>query len=86
MNIESNLRKNPHYAQGIQKRTKAVNSYNESHLLPYMKTFTGYDSLKAGALNYNLVLVGSDQVWLPLGLYTKFFNLLFVDDSICKMA
>ena len=32
------------------------------------------------------MVVGSDQVWLPLGLKTRFFNLLFVDDNVRKVA
>jgi hypothetical protein len=42
--------------------------------------------LKSGSKNYGLIIVGSDQVWTPLGLYSKFFNLLFVDDSIPRMS
>ena len=32
------------------------------------------------------MVVGSDQVWTPLSLPTKFFNLLFVDDKVRKVA
>ncbi len=30
--------------------------------------------------------MGSDQIWLPLGLYTNFFNLLFVHEAVPKVA
>lgn len=39
-----------------------------------------------GSLNYAAVVVGSDQVWTPMSLPNKFFNLLFVSDSVRKVA
>ena len=80
------LRKFPDYAKGIAGRTAAVNRYKTEHLEPYCKEYVGFDALCAGSLNYDLVLVGSDQVWLPLGLYTKFHNLLFVHETVPKVA
>ncbi len=36
--------------------------------------------------NYDAVMVGSDQLWTPAGLMTKFYNLLFVPDNIRKIS
>lgn len=74
------------YAKNIAIRTKANNNWKDSIMEPYCDTYIGYESLHIGSKDYNLVLVGSDQVWTPLGLYSKFFNLLFVDDSVPRIS
>jgi hypothetical protein len=80
------IQKYPNYAKGILERTKAVNAYKEKKLIPLFKRYQGYDSLNKGSKNYNTIIVGSDQVWSPMSLPNKFFNLLFVDDSVTKIA
>lgn len=77
---------NINYLKGIESRTKAVEKYKEKKLYPLFKDYMGYKELKQGSRNYDAVVVGSDQVWLPAGLKTGFFNLLFVDEKIRKIA
>lgn len=77
---------NLNYINGIKVRTKAVEAYKERKLIPLFHDYVGFRALQEGSRNYDAVVVGSDQVWLPLGLKTKFFNLLFVDDSVRKVA
>ena len=74
------------YAKNILIRTQAVNAYKEKKILPYFKEYIGYEALCRGSKNYKLVLVGSDQLWLPMSLYGKYYNLLFVDNSVPKIA
>lgn len=83
---KSILQKYPHYAAGIRQRTEAVNQYKERKLLPLFHKYVGYKSLHEGSKNYAAIVVGSDQVWSPLSLPNKFFNLLFVSDDIPKIA
>lgn len=80
------MRKHPKYADNITKRTQAVDGYKEKKLLPLFHTYIGYDALHKGSLNYDAVVVGSDQVWTPMSLPNRFFNLLFVDDKVQKIA
>lgn len=80
------LRKHPDYAANIAKRIKAVNIYKTEKLFPFFHEYVGYEDLHKGSLNYNKIVVGSDQVWTPMSLPNKFFNLLFVDDKIPKIA
>lgn len=80
------LKKYPQYAANIAKRTQAVDGYKEKKLLPLFHTYIGYDALHKGSLNYDAVVVGSDQVWTPMSLPNRFFNLLFVDDKVRKIA
>lgn len=78
--------KDINYIKGIKVRTEAVESYKQRKLLPLFHDYYGYDDLKKGSLNYEAIVVGSDQVWLPSGLKTGFFNLLFVNDKVRKVA
>ena len=80
------LKKYPAYAAGIAERTKAVDAYKQKKLIPLFHEYIGYDALHKGSLGYDAVVVGSDQVWTPMSLPNKFFNLLFVDDSVRKVA
>lgn len=82
----NDLKKNASYAQNIKVRTDAVEAYKERKFIPLFKDYVGYEALHKGSKNYEAVVVGSDQVWTPLSLPTKFFNLLFVDDSVRKVA
>lgn len=78
--------KYPHYAKGIGERTKAVNEYKSKKLIPLFREHIGYQNLHEGSKKYKAVVVGSDQVWTPMSLPNKFYNLLFVDDNIPKIA
>lgn len=74
------------YVRNISERTAAVDAYKAEKLIPFFRDYNGFKALCEGSRNYDTVIVGSDQVWLPTGLPTKFFNLLFVDDSVRKVA
>ena len=74
------------YVNDIRIRTKAVDNYKQGKLISSFVDYRGYKQLHEGAKNYDVVVVGSDQVWTPLGLPTKFYNLLFVPDAVRKVA
>lgn len=76
----------PNYATNIGKRTEAVDAYKKQYLQPLFHEYVGYEALCSGSRNYAVVIVGSDQVWTPLSLPNKFFNLLFVADNVPKVA
>lgn len=80
------LKGNAEYAANIKLRTDTVETYKEQKLIPTFKDYIGFKALHEGSKNYDAVVVGSDQVWTPLSLPTKFFNLLFVDDTVRKIA
>ena len=82
----NDLKKNVGYAANIKVRTDAVEAYKERKFIPLFKDYVGYEALHEGSKKYDAVVVGSDQVWTPLSLPTKFFNLLFVDDKVRKVA
>ncbi len=80
------LKQHPIYAEGIKERTKCVEAYKEEKLVPLFRTYSGYQNLHNGSTNYEAIIVGSDQVWTPLSLPNKFYNLLFAKDSVRKIA
>lgn len=84
--IQKEQKKHPDYAEGLRKRTKAVDSYKQKKIRPFLHDYKGFEKLCSGSLNYDTIVVGSDQVWTPLSLPNKFFNLLFVDDTVRKVA
>lgn len=76
----------PQLASYLKLRIDAVEQYKKQKLYPLFHNYVGFNDLKKGSKNYKTIIVGSDQVWTPLSLPNKFFNLLFVDDSIKKVA
>ncbi|MEL7587600.1 MAG: polysaccharide pyruvyl transferase family protein, partial [Prolixibacteraceae bacterium] len=77
---------NRHYKNNECIRTSSVNLFKEEFLIPYFRVCNSYNELRKCSKRYDTVIVGSDQVWSPLSLYSKFTNLLFVDDQIPRIS
>jgi len=76
----------PEYAQRIAERTAAVNKFKTKYFEPKCDYYTGWNSLAKGSKNYDVIFVGSDQVWGPMSLYAGFYNLMFVDKSVPQFS
>jgi hypothetical protein len=74
------------YAANIAIRTLAINRFKAKKIEPFIRIYDGFENLCKGSLNYAAVVVGSDQLWTPVSLYNKYFNLLFVDDKVPKIS
>ncbi|MDR1491163.1 MAG: polysaccharide pyruvyl transferase family protein [Planctomycetaceae bacterium] len=74
------------FADNIAIRTFAVNQFKKEKIEPFVRVYDGFKNLCNGSLNYAFVVVGSDQLWTPMSLYNKYYNLLFVDDEIPKIS
>ena len=79
-------KKTGQYAVNMRIRTDANNRFKDENMEGLCDEYIGYKNLQKGAFNYDAVMVGSDQVWTPLGLYSNFFNLRFVADQIRKIS
>lgn len=80
------FRKYPKVASNNSIRLGRFKEYREKHFHNYSNVFRGYSNLVKGAQNYDTVLVGSDQLWTPAGIASKFYNLLFVPNNINKVS
>lgn len=76
----------PEYKRNRAIKARAFERFGKCKITPRFKEYVGYENLKKGAFNYDLVLVGSDQLWTPMSLYSNYYNLMFVDDNIPKVA
>ena len=68
------------------ERLACFANYRKEHIGPYSPVFRGWKALVAGTSRYDAVLVGSDQLWTPAGIKSRFYNLLFVPDRIPKIS
>lgn len=81
-----NLTIHPEYKKNKTIKHLAFARFGNKLITPYFREVTGYENLKKAAFDYDLVLVGSDQLWTPMSLYGSYYNLMFVDDRIPKVA
>lgn len=80
------LKKYPGLQKGYQIRKKCISKYRKEYIGPYSRVYKGYSNLVKGAADFDAIIVGSDQLWTPAGIKSKFYNLLFVPDQIRKIA
>ncbi len=82
-------RKLKHYPEIFKMnsvRNGCINKFRDKYIGPYSSIYKGYGKLTKGAENYDAVIVGSDQLWTPAGIKSKFYNLLFVPDTVKKIS
>lgn len=88
----TNLRKRlklKQHADLFQKnelRRRRISEYRTKYIGPYSETYRGYKTLQQASRKYDAIIVGSDQLWTPAGIKSKFYNLLFVSDDTKKVS
>ena len=80
------LKNYPDVQKGNIIRNQCIAKYREDYIRPYSRVYNGYNNLVNNASIYDAVIVGSDQLWTPAGIKSKFYNLLFVPDQIKKIS
>ena len=83
---KQSLKKYPEIQKKDAIRNKYIQKYREKYIGPYSIIYKGYGNLVKGASSYDAIVVGSDQLWTPAGIKSKFYNLLFVPDDINKVS
>lgn len=75
----------PKYAENLARRYRMFDDFaqNEFHL---SKRYNSFAELANAAKDYNMFVVGSDQLWLPSNISADYYTLNFVPDSVPKMA
>lgn len=79
-------KKNKEFAANDKIRAKIFSDFVRTHFDHFSRIIPDYDALSKYAEKFQSVLVGSDQLWLPAGLATNFYNLRFVPENINKIA
>ena len=68
-------------------RQRAFDRFLENFLKDKVSApYIGFEALKAGSKNYDVVVAGGDQLWIPAGLPTNFFNLMFADEKVKRVS
>lgn len=88
MNLKKAMRasKYPEVKQGDAKRKQLFGTFRKEYIGPYSDVYKGEKNLVKGTDKYDAVMVGSDQLWTPAGIKSRFYNLLFVPDKIKKIS
>lgn len=76
----------PEIKDSIKIRNSYFDNFRKSRFTKVSKPYNTFKELQNTAKNYSAVLVGSDQLWVPKGYSTGFFNLLFVPENVPKLA
>ncbi len=80
------INRHPKVKENIERRKQEFKKFENRYYEKFSDEYIGFNELKRGAKKYSSVLVGSDQLWLPIGLESNFYNLMFVPDNINKIS
>ena len=69
----------------LNKRYDAFDSFYKRHF-KVSKEYKDWDDLRNGCKEYDSVVVGSDQLWLPSNIAGDYYTLSFVPDDVNKVA
>lgn len=69
-----------------EERQGVFERFREEAFTDLSEEFVGYEALKRGSTRYDAVVVGSDQMWLPQGLPTNFYNLQFAAPGVRRVS
>lgn len=84
--LNKKIKKYPDIYEKCKERNRIFDKFAERYFTNLSPIYYGYDALKDGTKGYDTFLVGSDQLWLPSGLATGFYNLQFAPDEKLKIA
>ena len=69
----------------LQTRTAKFEQFKERHF-NFSRNYVGWADLRTANNDYDIFIVGSDQVWNPVNSGTNFNNLLFTDDDKYRIS
>ena len=83
---KAGMKRHPEFAEKERIRGRKFREFTDKNFKSFSEEIRSFDELCKYAEKYEAVLVGSDQLWLPSGLATNFYNLKFVPQQIRKVA
>lgn len=84
--FKKSLQKYPEFAEQLSKRDVAFDGFEKANFANSVVVCHGYSELQKLGKEYPAYLVGSDQLWLPAGLSTNFYNLNFTDEKAIRIS
>jgi hypothetical protein len=84
--MQKKIAAHPEVLKGILLRNSRFEEFMKRAFTKISPVYYGYFKLKRGGETYDGVLVGSDQLWTPVGLRSNFYNLMFVPDEVLKIS
>lgn len=73
------------FGGNIRERNRAFKRFEENHF-HLSRVCMSKNELTAGCVEYSGVLLGSDQLWLPLNIEGDYYTLNFVPGNVNKIA
>lgn len=73
------------YKKLLRQRQKLFDNFNRIHLC-FSEEYVSKQAIRTNAKRYNLILIGSDQLWGPEDLIRDYHTLNWVPDNICKAS
>lgn len=80
------LKKNPELRRNISARINKFQDFQDNYFKNFTEIAKNYSELQSIGKKYPAYLVGSDQLWLPAGLSTNFYNLKFTDEAALRIS
>lgn len=74
-------RVDPGFAGRVRMRERAFLEFIQAHLR-FSRPYRSFSDLESGVLVYTDIIVGSDQLWLPVNLYGGLYTLSYVPAHI----
>lgn len=78
-------KRNPDYREGMSKRIDAFHRFS-SHSFRVSDAISTWEELEQNSKKYDLVLVGSDQLWLPSNIEGDYYTLSFVPNEVPRAS
>lgn len=72
------------YRDGMVDRRAAFRSFSADKFTP-SRSYDSWEEIADATHDYDCVLVGSDQLWLPSNIYGDYYTLSFVPDDVRKV-
>lgn len=76
----------PEISAKCAERNRTFDEFSARTFTNLSRPYVGFADLCAGSSDYDVVLVGSDQMWLPQGLPTNFYNLQFAAPGVRRVS
>ncbi len=82
LKVDKKLNRN--LGRNIAKREKKFKEFKKEFRLT--KDFFTYQELREASKNYSSIIVGSDQLWLPVNIVADYYTLNWVQDDTNKIS